>query len=51
MATNYIVIIFRVKGGDVFEQPVYGYDRYWQAVRAALQFHGLARNDVIICLE
>lgn len=44
-----IVVVYRVRGGDVYEQPVRGVKRYWMAVRAALQVRGLRLSDVVIC--
>ncbi|QIG66753.1 hypothetical protein EVB27_083 [Rhizobium phage RHph_TM16] len=49
IAASVTTVVFRVKGGDVYEQPVQGVARYWHAVRVALQFHGLRVSDVILC--
>lgn len=42
-------LIFRVKGGDVYEQPVEA-KSYAGSVRRALSFHGLRRADIIMCV-
>ena len=44
-----ITVIYRIKDGDVYEQPVVGVDRFWKAVRVALDFRGLTLADVTIC--
>jgi hypothetical protein len=49
IAASVTTVILRVKGGDVYEIPVQGAERYWHAVRRALWFLGLRVSDVIIC--
>lgn len=41
-------IIFRVMGGDVYEQPVEARS-YAGAMRRVLAFHGLRRDEIIVC--
>ena len=43
------VVIFKVRDGSIYEQPVAGVRHYWQALRLALTFHGLTMADVIVC--
>lgn len=49
--SNYIVVIFRIVGGDAFEVPTVGYSSYRWAVRAVLSHFGLRLSDVILCRE
>jgi len=49
--SNYIVVIFRIIGGDACEVPTVGYSSYKWAVRAVLSHFGLRLSDVILCRE
>lgn len=49
MGMTSIVVIFRVKGGDVYEVPVVGVNSYRAALRVALGAFGLNPDDVILC--
>lgn len=45
---QYFTIIFRVRGADVYEIPVGAHNRK-AAIRRALDFFGLHRDDVVVC--
>lgn len=42
-------LVFRVKGGDVYEIPIGGWGPWWMMARRALEFRGLSPRDVIWC--